>query len=182
MKQSRLKKEKLRNLPRVRITYERDYDDEAWLNESKIVPTPETHPNAFYPVSTTINPHPQKASLRREHYNTLSKRHLAKRLYAAGVRGKEVKRIAAEIKAGPGLSEFEMGTYVMGWNVEAFKSRFGPRIARFVFKLVKRKMIFIDELAALFASAEMSRFITSSMTAFRKVSGKVLEVTQTLPA
>lgn len=182
MKQSQLKKSKLRKQCVVKISYERDYDDEVWSDDSISLITPETHPDAFYRITTAINPPVIKGKARRKRYETLSKRQISKRVSSVGIRGAELKRIVSEIKSGPSLADLKMGITVLGWNVDVFRSRFGRRVAKAVFNFVQRRFIALDEGWQLMSSPGMSEFLSNSMKGFRKTNTKINALTQSVPA
>lgn len=182
MKQSQLKKSKLRKQCVVKISYERDYDDQAWSDDSLTLITPETHPDAFYRVTTEIRPPLVKGKARRKRYETLSKRQILKRVSSVGIRGAELKRIVSEIKSGPGITEMTMGITVLGWNVDVFRNRFGRRVTKAVFNFVQRRFMALDEGWQLMSSPGMSKFFSNSMKVFRKTNTNVNAITQSVSA
>jgi len=149
MKISKLKKLKYRTQRVVRITYERDYADEAWLNEkdADLNVTPQTHPDAFYKHREELRPKLKTTSPRKKMHDTLSKQQLSKRLYYAGYRGASLKQLVLDIKAGPGVEAAEVycGTRSLGWNKKAFELKFGTKVSKIVFKFVRASLVFFDE-------------------------------------
>lgn len=178
MKQSKIKKAKLAAQKVVRVTYERDHDNPIWLDDATTaMPTPESHPNAFYQVVEDAYPRQPRPSTRLDPLDNLSNRKLANRLYQAGLRGNELKRIALEIKAGQPIGAMRMGRFALGWNVDVFKEKFGRRVTRAVLTFVKSRLIVMDEGWSLI-SAGMSKFIAQGMTTTRKHNGATFLVEQ----
>lgn len=170
-------KEKWRKRNVVRVEYEPDYNDKAWLEGVGDRPTPQTHPDAFY--RTEQSAYPTIAQAKRERLKPhvkLSKTQLKKRLHRAGMRGENLKQIADAILRGPTTVEDSFGVVALGWNVAAFIKRFGKRIARYVLRFVKQSLIVMDEAWTLLSSPKVNEFISQGMRHFRKTNAKTLIV------
>jgi hypothetical protein len=165
----------------VRITYEPDYDHEVWEHAGE-APTPATDPDAFYARRELAYPLPNKSSSRKSPHKRLSKRALRKRLYQAGVRDEQLTKLVSEILAGPPISDPSMSTatVALGWNVEAFRTRFGKRIARAVLRFVASHLVVLDEAVSLFNSSAGSAFIQEAMQRYRKFNLVPLKITQSV--
>lgn len=153
----------------VKISYSPDYDHEAW-GESETEPTPATMPDAFYCHREPAYPTIKAEKQRRKLHEGLSRRALKKRLFQTGLRGAELYRIAAEIKAGPTMPDDKLGVVALGWNVDALRKRFGRRIARAVLRFVRTLLLIIDEAWQLMSSPEMSAAFGEMFMSARKVS------------
>ncbi|MDO8416537.1 MAG: hypothetical protein Q7S87_10030 [Agitococcus sp.] len=169
MRQSQKKKATLCKQRLVEITYERDYHDEAWQTQAESVPTPESHPDAFYRKVIDVNEPARRQSTRLKPPQTLSKRQLAKRLHRVGLEGAELRRIVSEIKNGPGLM-FSSGLTAMGWHTSILRQRYGRRVANAVLKFVRTRFLALDEGGALFANASVTKCISDSFHTVRKVN------------
>lgn len=173
MNKKRLKLKHRKNT--VRVTYEPDYDHEAW--ESATRPTPETVPEAFYMNVEPAHPKPP-APTRREPHRSLTTAMLRRRLYYAGVRGAEAKRVLAEIMAGEPSAD---GLAVpMSWSASGFRKYFGQRLARVVLNFVEIMFIMIDEFSAC-ATPVMADWMQKAMKTGRKYSGSPVIVEQITP-
>lgn len=173
----KLAKHRARTQPRYRITFEPDYDHEAWSNDT--APTRQSHPDAFYPHHELANPRPTKPTTRKQPHETLSIGALKKRLYRAGIRGQRAAVLAREIHAGPGLDDLTAGGItVMGWPVKALEERYGKRLTRAVTRFVRTKLVMVDEAWSLLGSGGMSDFMQRSFQTMRKYNSKPLEVSQ----
>lgn len=159
----------------VRVVCEPDYSEhEAW--SAGVPPTPETCPDAFYIYRQQVFPRKQKSSSRREAHSSLTASMLRKRLYAAGLRGEELKRVFAEILAG---DKREDGLQIPGnWNIANFRTVFGKQVARHVLRFVSAMMIILDEFGS-YASPVFNEFIQKAMRTGRKNSVEPMTVTQT---
>jgi hypothetical protein len=169
MRQSQKKKATLRKQRVVRIAYERDYSDEAWQSGSGSVPTPESHPDAFYRKVVEVNAPRIRKSTRLKPHDTLSKRQLAKRLHRVGLEGRELRRIVAEIKQGQGLG-FLGGVRVLDWGPKELRQRYGRRVANAVLKFVLRRFFVMDESWSLFSNSGTAKVLSDSMHTLRKVN------------
>lgn len=170
-----------RKLCVVRVAYEPDYDDEVWGTD--VTPTPVSHPDAFYHVVQPAFPKAPKAKAHQQPYESLSKTKLLKRLYQAGVRGKELKRIAAEILAGQTAPDtFRTGIIAIGWNVDVFREQFGRRITKHVLRFVKRKLLAIDEAWCMLSQPGVGDVLVHSMQSFRKWNSASIVVEQSAAA
>jgi len=170
-------KNRARHQPRYRISFEPDYDHEAWSDDT--APTPQSHPDAFYPRHELVNARPVKPTTRQAPHETLSIRALKKRLYRAGINGQRAAALAREIHAGPGLDALATGgVMVMGWPVKVLEERYGKRLTRAVTRFVRTKLIVMDEAWSLFGSGAMSDFMQRSFQTMRKHNSKPLEVSQ----
>lgn len=147
-------------------------------------PTPATHPNAFYAHREAAYPLSKKTTVRKSPHKRLSKTTLRKRLYQAGVRGDQVKKLALEILAGPPATDLlsSTGFVALGWNVDALKKHFGNRIARAVLRFVAQSLIMMDEAWSLLNTPTMTASIETMFRSARKFNVNVTEVTQMTPA
>lgn len=170
-----------RHQSRYRVTYEPDYEHDAWYGDA--APTPQSHPDAFCLHRELVNPGPTKVTVRKAPHETLSLGALKKRLSRAGIRGRRVAEIAREIHAGPGLDALTVGCVtVMGWPLKALESRYGKRVARAVARFVRTNLIVQDEAWSLLASEGTADMVLRSSRSMRKYSGKPLLVSQASPA
>lgn len=170
-------KQRARHQPRYRVTFEPDYDHEAWRNDT--VPTSQSHPDAFYTHHELVNPRPTNPTTRKAPHETLSIGALKKRLYRAGIRGSRAAAIAREIHAGPGLDALIAGgVTVMGWPVKALEERYGKRLTRAITRFVRTKFIMVDEAWSLLGSGAMSDFMQRSFQTMRKHNSKPLDASQ----
>ena len=166
-----------RKLCVVRVVYEPDYDNEVWGTD--VTPTPASQPDAFYRIVEPAYPNPPKTNARQQPYESLSKTKLLNRLYQAGVRGKELNRIAAEILAGQTAPDkFRTGIIVIGWNVDVFREQFGRRIAKHVLRFVKRKLFAIDEAWSMISQPGVSDMLVQQMRVCRKYNSEAFVVEQ----
>lgn len=160
----------------VRITLEPDYGHEAW--GSDIPPTPVTVPDAFYRSCEPVYPREPAPETRQKPHQSLSASMLRKRLYRAGLKGVEAKRVLREIMAG---DEVEDGVAISGsWGVPSFRKQFGRRIALAVLRFVHIQVIVLDEFA-YYASPGLADFVQKAMSIGRTHSASPLVVEQTLP-
>lgn len=130
-----------------RLVHQPDYDHPAWC-ESGAVPTPATHPDAFY-IERVYPAKPETGRTRTQPKLNLSKTAMRKRLSRAGLRGPELARVVAELKAGPGaLSADHLcgGSQALGWPVEQLKAHFGKKIARALLRNVRQMFLIMDEI------------------------------------
>jgi hypothetical protein len=97
-------------------------------------------------------------------HSKLSRTAIRKRLYQAGVRSTEINRIAAEISAGSNDPKDCLGQTALGWNVEAFKQRFGSRVARSVLRFVQKKLVVQDEYWKVMNSPAITDYLRDSMS------------------
>lgn len=175
---NRFKKNQLARV--YRLNFSPDYDHEIWLDEGGEIPTPTTYPDAFYLIATRLYSSAVAKVPRQKPHARLSHTQIRKRLYQAGVRGADVRQIAMVIWSGPQEPEDWMGLTVLGWNIEAFKRRFGKRIARSVLRFVQRRAVFQDEFWKMCGSAPFKEFVHDSMHIDRKSNHLVSTQTSTL--
>lgn len=169
---------KVRNQARYRVTYEPNYDHEAWHSEA--TPTLESHPDAFYPHRELVNPRSAKSTARKAPHATLSIRALKKRLYRAGIASQRAAEIAREIHAGPGLDALMLGgSMVLRWPAKELERRYGKRIARAVTRFVRTTFIVLDEAWSLTGSDEMADLVQSSFQ-LRRYNSAPIEVSQSI--
>jgi hypothetical protein len=181
MKIQQYGKRRAQHQPRYRVTYEADYDHDAWHGDA--APTPQSHPDAFYPHHELVNPRPAKATTRQAPHETLSIGALKKRLYRGGIRGQRAAELAREIHAGPGLDALIAGgVTVMGWPVKTLEQRYGTRLAKAVMRFVRTKLIVLDEAWSLFGSRAMSDFAQRGLQTMRKYNSARIEGSQDFTA
>ncbi|MEX3983895.1 hypothetical protein AB4Y45_33460 [Paraburkholderia sp. EG287A] len=132
-----------------RVSWEPDYDDNAWFNtRASEPPTRETHPDAFYRMTAPAYPVFAAADTRKKPYRTLSRTKLRGRLSRAGLRGPELKRVLNLIKAGPGLAHLvntSSARMALGWDVKHLADTIGEKLARKVLRFVLAIFIVRDE-------------------------------------
>lgn len=131
-----------------RLVHQPDYDHPAWF-ETSAVPTPATHPDAFY-IERVYPAKPETGSTRKQPKLSLSKTAMRKRLYRAGLRGAELARVVAELKTGPWALDANhrySGRHALGWPVEQLKAHFGKKIARALLRNVAQMFVIQDEYA-----------------------------------
>jgi len=132
-----------------RVTWERDYDHEAWLDGTATEPlTRATHPDAFYRVTQPAWPAPAAPVTRKPRHKTLSRTQLRKRLSRAGLSGGELRRVLNLIKAGPGLAQLANGgasRMALGWDVKHLADTIGVQLTRKVLRFVQTIFIVRDE-------------------------------------
>jgi hypothetical protein len=162
----------------VRITYERDHDHEAWFSDGSGVPTPQTVPDAFYPVHSPAYPVASAASSRQAKPRTLSRKALRRRLYQAGLQGARLNETANAILKGPAIEDMQLGVMVLRWNVETFKTRFGRRVARAILRAVSTYLLMVDEAHSLLSAN--SEWATRALSMFRKHNSVVVPAEQDL--
>lgn len=160
-----------------RISFLPDLNHPAWEDDGPL-PTPQTLPDAFYRSFNPTFPVPDKVSGRRRPPTNLSRRALGKRLYRAGLRGAELKRVATAILAGPSSPEDSIGLTVMGWNLKALLREFGRRVTRAVTRFFRKLHILVDEAWYLLQAPEVSGMIQSAFTLARKHGGTSITVLQ----
>lgn len=160
----------------VRVVYEPDYNHEAW--ESDVRPTHETVPDAFFERTEPAHPKSLAPEIRLKPHRTLTTTMLRRRLYGAGVRGAEAKRVLTEIMAGEKTADGL--TIPMAWSVSGFRKQFGKRIARAVLRFVHVAFIIIDESWNLLQAAS-STFIEKAFMTARKFSSAPIVVEQVMP-
>lgn len=137
--------------PRVQRTwFEMDLSECPDLDLSGPLPTPTTHPDAFYRVSMPAYPATivGKRHRRKKPHQSLSRTQLRKRLSHLGLRGRELRRVMAEILTGPRLLPLKDGSarVFMKWDVNTLRSVFGRRVARAVLRFVQLKFVVMDEM------------------------------------
>lgn len=160
----------------VLITLEPDYNHEAWGSDTP--PTPHTVPDAFYQRSEPAHPQETAPETRRKPHRALSTSMLRQRLYRAGIKGVEAKRMLAEIIAGEQKDE---GIAIpMSWSVSGFRERFGRRVARVVLRFVHVAFIVMDE-AWMLLQPTTAQFVDKGLRAMRKFTSAIQFVEQTLP-
>lgn len=170
-------KRRARHQPHYRVTYEPDYDHDAWGSGTD--PTPQSHPDAFYSHREQSKQRAAKTTKRQAPHETLSIGALKKRLYRAGISGQRAAALAREIRSGPDLDVLSAGGMtVMGWPVEALEERYGKRLTRAVTRFVRTKLIMMDEAWSLFGTGATSDFMQRSFQTIRKHNSKPLEVSQ----
>ena len=164
----------------VRITYEPDYDHEAW--ESGAEPTPVSEPDAFYRMTEPAHPQPRKASTRRKSHSSLTASKLRRRLYGVGVRGAVATQLLNEILAGePKPDDVIFATSWNSWSVAGLRQRFGHRVARAILRFVSINLCIMDEFGS-YASPGFAAVVQQTMSVCRKWSAKPITVEQTWPA
>lgn len=164
----------------MRVSFEPDHDHDAWSSDTS--PTPATVPDAFYKVSVPARPvKPSPLHARRNPHSAVTAGMLRKRLYQAGVRGIEAKRILAEIMAGEPLGAEDGVSMPMAWRVKNFHERFGRRVARAVLRFVQIRLIVLDEFA-YYAQPSLAEFVQKAMSVGRKHSAAPILVEQVVPA
>jgi hypothetical protein len=191
MSQQKIHREPMRKNPKaawrkaqvVRVTYEPDYGDEAWAMGGE-VPTPATHPDAFYAHREPAYPRPKAGGdrPRKTPHMRLSKTALRKRLYQAGVRGAQINKLALEILAGPPTTDLlsSTGSVALGWNVDAFKEQFGKRIARAVLRSVSQILIILDEWSEFLNTPMMTASTETMFRNGRKFNAAPVAIEQNL--
>lgn len=168
--------------PRYRMSYEPDYDHSAWL-DAAAVPTPDTHPDAFYMTREEVRPLPAAPCTRKPPHRSLSIGALRRRLYRAGVKSGQVAALAREIHCGPDLSSLSTtgGCMVLRWPVRELEQRYGRRIARAVRRFVQERWLILDEAWSLLGSGAMSDVVQLAMQRVRKYNAIPVQVTQSVP-
>ena len=134
----------------VRIHIEPDYAHPAWSTGAD-APDYATTPDAFYVRRELAYPRPAKAATRKSPHSTLSRTQLRKRLYAAGVRGSELRRNVSEVISGSTGAQ-PLGVVVLGrWTEGSLRERFGKRTYKALTRFVARRLILVDEMSEFFA-------------------------------